>query len=147
MLKRFSKVIVGMLVLSMFFSMNTISASAQTGAGSAAEYVPVSVNFVYISSFKNSFDISSSGLVSITSKASAYDIDEMHVSGLLQQYVNGQWKTIKTWYMETSGTNDILSGTCYVASGYDYRYMSYANMYADGVFVESTSYTSSAIHY
>ncbi len=147
MLKRFSKVIVGLLVLSMFFSMNTISASAQTDLGSVAEYIPVSVNFVYISSFKNSFDISSSGQVSITSKVSAYDIDEMHVSGLLQQYTDGQWKTIKTWYMETSGTNDTLSGTCYVSSGYEYRYMSYVNMYADGVFVESTSYTSNSIYY
>jgi len=107
----------------------------------------VHVEFTYITMFKNDFEISDSGKASVATTLRSYTVDEVHIAGYLQQYTNGNWKTIKTWSSEATGTGDGFSGSWYVASGYSYRYKSYAYLYKNGSLVESTSDTSSAIYY
>jgi len=119
MLKKTSKIVGTLLIFSMFLSMNMISVSAQTDANNSSGDLPVSVNFVYISSFMNSFDITDSDKASVASKTTADNFDEVHISGLLQQYTGVQWKTIKTWYMETSDT-DGFSETYFVVINTQY---------------------------
>lgn len=112
-----------------------------------AENLLIRPMFTNISVFLNDFDITSNGKAILTSSVNARNVDECRVSMYLQRYQNGSWTTIKHWSATESGKLCGLGKTWYVTSGYQYRMISYAYVYQDGKFVESTSYTSRSIVY
>jgi membrane-bound lytic murein transglycosylase MltF len=147
MYKRLKRAVSGLLVLTVLFSMTLMTAEAKEIKDKNIDDEIIHVEFTYITMFKNNFDISDSGKSSVATTLSSYNVDEVHLYGYLQQFTNGNWKTIKTWSSEASGISDGFSGSWYVASGYSYRYKSYAFLYIDGSLVESTSDISNAIYY
>jgi len=103
--------------------------------------------FTYISFFANNFDISSSGQAQIESVIRATNVDAVSISAVLQQFDNGSWQTIKSWYETEDGGTCVLDASWYVTSGYQYRLYSSGFAYQSNHIVESTLYTSSSIYY
>ena len=60
----------------------------------------------------------------------------------IEKYEDGRWQTVKHWLTIQSGTFAVLGTQRYVASGYQYRMKSYAYVYKDDMFLESTVYNS-----
>lgn len=133
------------LIIILSFSLVPIEAKLITDMNKIDDIIKI--RFAYIDMFKNSFDIAESGKSSFSTVLWSRNVDEVHLTCYLQQYNNGTWDTIKSYSNETNGTEGILSSSWYVVSGYSYRYKSYAYLYKDGSFVESTSFTSSSIYY
>jgi hypothetical protein len=98
--------------------------------------------FTNINTFENTFYISSNGQASVSSYLTARNVDSVKVVAILQQYNNGNWKTIKSWSETTKRTRGGAGGKWYVSSGNKYRIVSYGYTYVNGREVESTSYTS-----
>lgn len=113
-----------------------------TASVSGIEQINYQTRFTNINIFKNTFDISSSGQASVTSYLTARNVDSVKIKANLQQYKDGNWKTIKSWSETREGTRGGAGGKWYVASGNKYRIVSYGYTYEDGEMIESTSYTS-----
>jgi len=101
-----------------------------------------STRFSNINLFQNTFEIEKYGKAILTSAVDARNTDEIKISMYLQKYEDGRWQTVKHWSTIQSGTFAVLGTQWYVASGYQYRMKSYAYVYKDDVFLESTVYTS-----
>ena len=112
-----------------------------------AENLLIQPMFTNISVFLNDFDITSNGKAILTSSVNARNVDECRISMYLQRYQNGSWTNVKHWSATESGKLCDLGKTWYVMSGYQYRMKTYAYVYQDGNFKESTSYTSRSIVY
>lgn len=108
------------------------------------ENINASTRFSNISVFYNVFEITKSGKAMLTSSITSRETDEIKISTYLQKYENRSWVTVKHWTTTGQGTIAVLGEQWYVASGYQYRMKSYAYVYKDNVFLESTSYTSSS---
>ena len=104
----------------------------------------VSSRFSNISVFYNVFEITESGKAMLTSSITSRETDEIKISTYLQKYENRSWVTVKHWTTIQPGTIAVLGEQWYVASGYQYRMKSYAYVYKDDVFLESTVYTSNS---
>lgn len=88
------------------------------------------------------FDISTDGKATISVYLTARNIDSVKVDASLQQFKNGNWLTIKSWTNTSAGTYAGVSGTYYVAKGYQYRILSTGYVYLNGIILENTSYLS-----
>jgi hypothetical protein len=133
------------LVIVLSIGINPVEAK-QTEEKNKDEEI-VQVKFSYIDIFQNSFKIGDNGKSSFSTILSSRNVDEARLTGHLQQYKDGKWKTIKTWSNDTNGTEAYLSGSWYISSGYSYRFKSYAYLYSEGKYVESTSYISGNIYH
>jgi len=147
MLRTFKRVVSAMLVLTLVFSISLMTVEAKQIKDNDQNDETIQVRFMFIDYYRNNFDISSSGLSSISSVVFARNVDEIEIVGNLQQFVDGKWKTIKSWNSSTNGMEHSLEKNWYVTKGSYYRYKSYAYMYSDGTMVESTSYTSDSVYY
>jgi len=98
--------------------------------------------FSNISVFYNVFDITSSGKALLTSSITSRGTDKIKISTYLQRYDNGSWVNIKHWSTTQPGTICVLGEQWYVESDNQYRMKSYAYVYRDNQFLESTVYTS-----
>ncbi len=118
-------------------------------SANAADYEKtiISPKFSYINFFQNDFYISDSGKATVASYLYADNSDQVRITGYLQQYKDGDWKTVKNWTSSADGNDIILEKDWYVESGYTYRYISYGYVYVNGYVIESTSYESSKICY
>lgn len=78
---------------------------------------------------------------------SGYGEDTIDLTMELQQKIDGDWETIKSW--STSGTWSVsLEKDWYVADGYDYQVLSTADIYnANGIWQETVSETSFIVHH
>lgn len=104
--------------------------------------------WVSITDFQNTFDISASGAALVNSKLYARsNINKVVINASIQQYINGSWKTIKSWTSTSSSNSGYLNQTWYVMSGYYYRMVSTGAVYQNGVLVEQTFYTSPSYWY
>ena len=112
-----------------------------------SEQIIVQPYFTNISIFQNLFDISSDGKVSVTVYLTAQNVDSVKVDANLQQFKNGFWTTIKSWSNTSVGTNAGLSGTYYVAKGYNYRLVSNGTVYKSISIIETTTFTSTSKSY
>lgn len=147
MFKSFKRILSGVLIMVIVLSISLVSVEAKQMKDKKNDEEIIQVRFAYIDLFKNSFEIADNGKSSFSTILWSRNVDEVHLYGYLQQYNNGKWKTIKSWSNETDGTEGILAGSWYVASGYSYRFKSYAYLYKDGTVVESTSYSSNNVYY
>ena len=96
--------------------------------------------YTNISRFRNELTIDSFGKATVTSELLARNCDEVSINACLQQYSGGQWTTIKSWSTYQYGTTVNLNESLYVASGYQYRLVSYGYVYSGGELLENTSY-------
>jgi hypothetical protein len=104
--------------------------------------------WVNITEFTNSFDISASGLAEFdTSLYARSNINKVVINASIQQYVNGNWRTIKSWSSTTYSNSGYLNKKWYVVSGYYYRLVSTGSVYQNNVLVEQTSYTGRSYWY
>ncbi|MCT4597148.1 MAG: hypothetical protein N4A50_04635 [Vallitalea sp.] len=113
-----------------------------TAFASSEKSINYPTRFTNINTFENTFYISSNGQASVSSYITARNVDSVKVVAILQQYNNGNWKTIKSWSETTKRTRGGAGGKWYVLSGNKYRIVSYGYTYVNGREVESTSYTS-----
>jgi hypothetical protein len=102
----------------------------------------VSPRFTNISVFYNDFEINENGKAMLTSSITSRDTDEIKISTYLQRYEDGGWITVKHWTTIQLGTIAVLGEQWYVTSGHQYRMKSYAYVYKNNEFIESTTYTS-----
>ena len=98
--------------------------------------------FTNINFFQNSFQISSKGKASVSVYLSARNADQVKVVAYLQQYKDGNWKTVKRWSESRNEMSNGLGEIYYLMSGYSYRLRSYGYVYLDGNLVETTNYIS-----
>ncbi len=108
----------------------------------------ISPRWTYITEFANAFDISPTGLFQLYTALSARSgITKTEVTASIQQYVNGDWQTIKSW-TQTSKRNKIeLLQEWYVEKNYYYRLVSSGAVYVNDTLVEQTSYTGPSYWY
>lgn len=95
--------------------------------------------FTNITVFWNEFYITDQGKAVLTSSVDARNVDECKISMYLEKYKDGEWVTVKHWSSTESGTFCGIGKTWYVISGYQYRMKTYAYVYSNDEFVESTS--------
>lgn len=144
-IKRFSFSIITLCFLFVFIVM-PVNAEVEI-ENAEAENSLVQPMFTNISAFHNDFNITSNGKAILTSSVNARNVDECRVGMYLQRYQNRSWTTIKYWSATERGRLCGLGEIWYIMSGYQYRMMSYAYVYQDGKFVESTSNISRSIVY
>lgn len=120
-----------------FADCNEPSVSKTTG-----NYEIVTPFFTNITLFQNVFDISTDGKASVSVYLTARNVDSVKIDASLQQLKNGNWVTIKSWTNTSAGTHAGISGTYYVAKGYQYRILSNGYVYQNGIILENTSYLS-----
>jgi hypothetical protein len=116
-----------------------MNASTDTNATVEKEEVLIQPRFTNISVFYNDFYITDQGKAVLTSYIDARNVDECKISMYLQKYQNGSWVNVKHWSTTESGTFCGIGETWYVMSGYQYRMKTYAYVYSNDEFVESTS--------
>lgn len=108
----------------------------------------VGILWTSITDYRNFFEVSSNGqaLANVRLYARS-DIDKVVIDASIQQYVNGSWKTIKSWTSTSYSSSGYLNQTWYVSKGYYYRLVSTGKVYQDDVLVEQTSYTGVSYWY
>ncbi len=147
MYRGFKRLLSKVMILVIVVSVGAIPIEAKEIMDKQKDEEIVQVRFSYINLFQNSFDIADNGKSSFSTILWSRNIDEVELYSHLQQYKDGEWKTIKTWSNEANGTECYLSNSWYVASGYYYRFKASAYLYVDGKYVESTNYTSENIYH
>ena len=110
-------------------------------------YEIVTPFFTNITLFQNVFDISTDGKTSISVYLTARNVDSVKVDASLQQFKNGNWLTIKSWTNTSVGTYAGVSGTYYVAKGYQYRMVSNGLVYNNQILNEITMYIGNSKTY
>jgi len=98
--------------------------------------------FAYINLFQNHFDISDYGKASISVYLNARDVDQVKVVANLQQYRNGNWRTIKSWSAKSYKDSAGVEKNYYISSGYLYRLKCYGYVYVNDRLVEMDRITS-----
>jgi len=107
----------------------------------------ISPRFTYINLFQNHFDISDYGKASISVYLNARDVDQVKVVANLQQYRNGNWRTIKSWSAKNDKNSAGIGKNYYISSGYLYRLKCYGYVYVNNRLVEMDRMTSKSIWY
>lgn len=108
----------------------------------------ISPRWTYITEFSNAFDISVTGLFQFNTSLSARSsINKVEVNASIQQYVNGNWQTIRSWTNTSTSSSIEVFREWYVVPGYYYRLVSTGAVYQDGVLMEQTSYTGPGYWY
>ena len=132
-----------MVCLCLLCMFSVIPAYASSDIRSVEENADiVQSRFTNVDSFYNDFNISDKGKATITSSIIARNVDEIKISTYLQKYKSGRWTTVKQWTTTESGTIAVLGESWYVASGNQYRMVSYGYVYKNNELLESTTYTS-----
>lgn len=92
--------------------------------------------------------INSSGEATVKASINGYQdtTTKVTISAHLQQYKNGNWKTIKTFSSSKDSYRTNLSGTCSVSKGYSYRVQATVKAYS-GSKSETKSVTSGEADY
>jgi uncharacterized protein YdaL len=127
------------------FSVIPVGATTDSDASDEKVINIIQPRFTNISVFYNDFYITDQGKAVLISSIDARNVDECKISMYLQKYQNGSWVTVKHWSARESGTFCGLGEIWYVMGGYQYRMVSYAYTYSNGIMVESTYYTSPSI--
>lgn len=81
----------------------------------------IGVQYLYIETYRDHFEISSTGAASCTTIASGDNVDALHVYGSLQKEISGQWISIGSWSKKVNGTEAKITNTVTVGPG-KYRY-------------------------
>jgi len=138
-----SKWMLCLLVIIFTFAMPAFAdcdkSSVSKSTGNNAIVTPF---FTNITLFQNVFDISTDGKASISVYLTARNVDSVKVDASLQQFKIGNWLTIKSWTNTSVGTYAGVSGTYYVAKGYQYRLVSSGYVYKSGNLIEQTDFYS-----
>ncbi|WP_242947594.1 hypothetical protein [Desulfosporosinus lacus] len=74
-------------------------------------------------------------------------MNKVEVTASIQQYINGNWQTIKSWTSIFNSNSIDLFKERYVVSGYYYCLGSTGAVYQNGVLMEQTSYTGPSYWY
>ena len=75
--------------------------------------------WISITEFTNSFEISGSGLAQFdTSLYARSNINKVVINAGIQQYINGNWQTIKSWTSTSYSNSGYLNQEWYLMSGY-----------------------------
>ena len=108
----------------------------------------VGILWTFITEYRNYFEVSSNGqaLANVRLYASS-NIDKVVIDASIQQYANGNWKTIKSWTSTSYSSSGYLNQTWYVNKGYYYRLVSTGKVYQNDALVEQTSYTGPSYWY
>ncbi|WP_312459308.1 hypothetical protein [Proteiniclasticum sp.] len=104
----------------------------------------IGVQYLYIETYRNHFEISSTGAASSTTIVSGDNVDAVHVYGSLQKEISGQWISIGSWSRKVNGTEAKITNTVTVGPG-RYRYKSSVYLYRNGMLVEQDDKASNPI--
>lgn len=119
--------------------------AVETNQATSSEIGPL---WTHIIKFSNTFDISDSGLFQFdTSLTARSNINKVVINASIQQYVNGNWQTIKSWTSTSYSYMGDINQSWYVMSGYYYRLVSSGAVYQDDILMEQTSYTGPSYWY
>lgn len=133
--------------ICLMFVIMTVPLNASTDTEIKKEEVLIQPRFTNISVFYNDFYITDQGKAVLTSYIDARNVDECKISMYLQKYQNGRWVTVKQWSLSESGTFCGIGEKWYVMKDFQYRMKTYAYVYSDGKYLESTQFTSNSIIY
>jgi len=120
-IKRILGVVLAMIVLVIPMSVSA-TASADSGKIVFGEEV-MTPKFAYTNSTTTTMTISSSGKATVVGSITGYQglTTSVDIFLYLQQYKNGSWVTVGSWYKTFNSYQGTLSGTMNVTKGYDYR--------------------------
>jgi len=142
------KWVLSLLVIIFAFTMPTFAYGDEPSVlKSAGNYEIVTPFFTNITLFQNVFDISTDGKVSISVYLTARNVDKVKVNANLQQLINGNWSTVKSWTNISAGTYSGLSGIYYVPKGYEYRLISSGSVYLNENVLEQSTFISQTKFY
>ena len=136
-----------LLILTLLSQIFVYAESETTTNLDTLKGIEITPYFTNIVTFSNAFDISPSGLATLTSSIYSNGTDSAKIVMYLQRYQSGAWTNVKSWTDTQTGSYMLMERTYSVASGYQYRMKNYAYVYSGGVFVESTVHTSPTIVY
>ena len=143
-----SRWILSLLVISFAINVPTFADGYEPSVSkTTGKHEIVTPFFTNITLFQNVFDISTDGKATISVYLTARNVDSVKVDTSLQQFKNGNWLTIKSWTNTSAGTYAGVSGSYYVAKGYQYRLVSSGYVYKSGSLIEQTEYYSNIKHY
>ncbi len=109
--------------------------------------IDIKPTWVNILEFRNDFNILSGGKATVDVRVYAYSASQVKIQAYLQQYVNGNWTTIKTWELTSNSNSCNLGDYYYVNNGYSYRLISIGTVYQNGVQVEQAGKVSDTIYF
>jgi len=86
----------------------------------------------YLATVGASLGITDEGLASIAADAVSYssELTNLLIVAELQQKVNGQWTTVRTYRYFTGDTSAVILESCNVSRGYYYRVVNTTTAYA-----------------
>jgi len=116
---------ISLLLAVLLLTMGAFTVSAATPP-ELSEYIPGETpieNFMYTSSTSTSISITSSGVVTGNASIIGYQgiTTSVDIFLYIQQYKNGAWTTIGSWYKYTAAYYGGLQGQMSVPKGYSYR--------------------------
>ncbi|WKV07741.1 hypothetical protein Q2T46_09190 [Thermoanaerobacterium sp. CMT5567-10] len=144
MFKKFLSIFVLTIIMMTLLS---TTGFADDGISKKLVTSPITPNWIAISQFTNTFDISSMGKSTVDSVLYAFSVDKIRIDAYLQQYKNGNWVTIKSWSNTSTDISCSISEIWYVEEGYYYRLVTKGTVYRNGVQLEQANYTSDARWY
>lgn len=105
-------------------------------------------HYTRILTFDIDLDINSRDKSTSYSKVtSSDDTDTINLTMELQQKIDGEWETIKSWSSSSTWVAS-MEKDWYVVKGYDYQLLSTAYVYnANGVWQETVSEVSFVVHH
>ena len=135
------KAMILLLVCSLFV-VSILSASATDADQAEPTVSNEGSRFVYIATFRGTFNIDSGGKATMSASVVASGVDSCKVTIYLQRYISGAWTVVNQWSETEAGTSCILQKEWYVTSGYSYRMKAYGNVYINDIVVEGDSIIS-----
>lgn len=129
----------------MFLSIQGMSHSVR-GSEMVLKENMIGVQYLYIETYRDHFEVSSTGVASCTTMASGDKVDAVHIYSSLQKEISGQWISIGSWSRKVTGTEAKMTNAVMVGPG-TYRYKSTVYLYRNSLLLEQDDKVSNPIIY
>ena len=122
---------------------------ADTGSNDhSKDNIIITPQMVYIYRANSNLSITSAGLAQVQCYVEGYSgtVTKVAIEAELQQYKNGDWTTINSWYQSSNSYRLTLSKSMAVSKGYTYRVAATVTAYS-GSDSETQTVISSEVYY
>lgn len=119
------------VVVAMLFLCPVMECQATESLGTEKVVGNGETRMKYIDGMGASINIMDDGTATVTADAYTYalGVTNLLIVAELQQQVNGQWTTLRTYRYFTGDTSAVIMETCNVSRGYYYRVVNTTTVY------------------
>lgn len=148
MKRTWTRKIVSLIILGVMCLSVNVSASQAAVQDVSTQLIQgdMAPRFTYIVSAYTSLVLNSGGRLTCMGDTQVWPGNDAAITVELQQYKNGRWSTIKSWYYSDSEYASSFTDW-YVASGYSYRLMNTHQALLSGNVTETCISYSDVIYY